>query len=350
MTEKIRVVHYINQFYGGYGGEDTASMGIVIKEEPVGPGLALAKNLGENYEIVATFICGDNYIAENTDEVCRQLIDTVKKYKGQLFVAGPGFNAGRYGIGCGAATSAVTRTLKIPAVTALYAENPGTDLYKDQCYILQTENNAAKMRQVVKQVAVFAKRLVEGDFIGDGKKEGYHGSGPEIEIDYTIPAPKRALAMLLKKYHHENFYTEVIMPNHEDIPLPVLDKPLNEIKIAVVTDGGLVPKGNPDNQVPTNSKYYKIYDTHGVDALNAKDYEVSHQGYNNAFVLADPNRLVPVDALMKLKKEGKIGEVYQKFYSTAGVMTPMEMGKKFGEGIAKDMKENGVDAAILTST
>ena len=158
------------------------------------------------------------------------------------------------------------------------------------------------MRQVVKQVAVFAKRLVEGDFIGDGKKEGYHGSGPEIEIDYTIPAPKRALAMLLKKYHHENFYTEVIMPNHEDIPLPVLDKPLDEIKIAVVTDGGLVPKGNPDNQVPTNSKYYKIYDTHGVDALNAKDYEVSHQGYNNAFVLADPNRLVPVDALMKLKK------------------------------------------------
>ena len=65
-------------------------------------------------------------------------------------MAGPGFNAGRYGIGCGAATSAVTRTLKIPAVTALYAENPGTDLYKDQCYILQTENNAAKMRQVVK--------------------------------------------------------------------------------------------------------------------------------------------------------------------------------------------------------
>ena len=59
----------------------------------------------------------------------------------------------------------MTRTLKIPAVTALYAENPGTDLYKDQCYILQTENNAAKMRQVVKQVAVFAKRLVEGDLL-----------------------------------------------------------------------------------------------------------------------------------------------------------------------------------------
>ena len=57
-----------------------------------------------------------------------------------------------------------------------------------------------------------------------------------------------------------------------------------------------------------------------------------------------------MDALEELKKEGKIGDVYPKFYSTAGVMTPMEMGKKFGEDIAKDMKEHGIDAAILTST
>ena len=28
MAEKIRVVHYINQFYAGMGGEDTASIGV----------------------------------------------------------------------------------------------------------------------------------------------------------------------------------------------------------------------------------------------------------------------------------------------------------------------------------
>ncbi len=64
MTEKIKVVHYINQFYGGYGGEDTAGMGIVVKEQPVGPGLMLRKLLGDDYEIVATIICGDNHISE----------------------------------------------------------------------------------------------------------------------------------------------------------------------------------------------------------------------------------------------------------------------------------------------
>ena len=350
MAEKIKVVHYINQFYAGLGGEDTASVGISVEEKPVGPGLLLQSLLGDSYEIVATIICGDNHIAENTEEVCAQFVDIVKKYDAQLFVAGPGFNAGRYGLGCGAATAAVTEKLKIPAVTALYSENPGTDLYKDRAYILQTENNAAKMRVAMKNVVDFAKRLVEGAFIGDGRAEGYHGSGPAIEIDYNIPAPRRALDMLLKKLHRQNFHTEVMMPNHEDIPLPVLNKPLSEIKLALVTDGGLVPKGNPDHMVPTNSKCYNSYAFGNADKLDAADYEVSHQGYNNAFVLADPNRLVPVDAAVALKKEGKIGDVLTSYYTTAGVMTPMEVGKKFGEGIAKELKDHSVDAAILTST
>lgn len=350
MSEKIRVVHYINQFYAGLGGEDTASVGISVKEEPIGPGLLLMNHLGDNYELVATIICGDNHIAENTETVTAQFIEIIKEYKADLFVAGPGMNAGRYGVGCGAATAAVTEQLKIPAVTALYSENPGTDLYKDRCYILQTDNRANRMRVFVKNVADFAKRLVEGDFIKGGKEEGYHGSGPAVEIDYTIPAATRTIDMLLKKHRGENFYTEVKMPNHEEIPLPVLTKPLSEIKVAVVTDGGLVPAGNPDNMVVTNSKFFKRYSFGDAKKLQAGDYEVRHQGYNNAFVTADPNRLVPIDGLMALKEDGKIGDVFTSYYTTAGVMTPMEKGKEFGRGMAEDMKANAVDAVILTST
>lgn len=350
MSDKIRVVHYINQFYGGMGGEDTASVGMTVKEEAVGPGLFLKSVLGEQYEIAATIICGDNYIAENIESVSRQVLEIAEKYKADLFVAGPGFNAGRYGLACGATTALITEKMKIPAVTALYSENPGTDLYKDRAYILQTENNAAKMKEVLQQMGCFAKRLVEGDFIADGKTEKYHGTGPAVEIDYSIPACTRGIDMLLDKYMNRNFKTEVIMPNHEEIPVPVLEKPLSEAKIALVTDGGLVPKGNPDNMVPTNSKYYKSYSIEGAQSLNAEDYEVSHQGYNNAFVLEDPNRLVPVDAMRTLEKEGKIGGLLENYYTTAGVMTPMEVGKKFGEGIADELKQQNVDAVILTST
>ncbi len=349
MTKK-RVVHYINQFYAGVGGEESASIGLSERKGPIGPGQALLSFLGDDYEIVKTIVCGDNTIAERTSSLLPKIVAIVRDADADLFVAGPGFNAGRYGIGCGAATSAVTEQLRIPAVTALFAENPGTDLYKNRCYILQSDNNAKNMSKVLEQIAVFAKRLINKDAIKDGKKEHYHGSGPAVIIDYTIPASERGVDMLLTKYANKPYKTEVVMPNHEEIPIPVLTKPLSECRIGLVTDGGLVPFGNPDHQVPTNSKAYKRYSIDGLDTLEAKDWEVSHQGYNNAFVLADPNRLVPVDALRKLVKEGFIGSLDEAFYSTAGVMTPMEKCKEFGEGIAKDLKTDMCDAVIETST
>lgn len=345
-----KVVHYINQFYAGIGGEDQASIGLGTRDGAMGPGLALEDALGDEFKIVKTIICGDNTIAEQPDSIIPQLLDEVSAAEADLFLAGPGFNAGRYGLGCGSACAAVTEKLKIPAVTALYSENPGTDLYKNRCYILQSENNARHLRETVKDMAAFAKRLVEGDAIGDGKQEHYHGSGPAIEIDYGIPAFTRGIDMLLKKYRGEPFKTEVIMPNHEEIPIPDLGKPLSECRIAVVTDGGLVPIGNPDHQVPTNSKHYRSYSIKGMSTLKPEDWEVSHQGYDNSYVLEDPNRLVPIDALRDLQKKGVIKSVDERIFSTAGVMTPMEKCKEFGEGIAKELKEDGVDAVIETST
>jgi hypothetical protein len=38
--EKLKAVHYINQFFGQIGGEDAAGTGIRTEEKAVGPGLA----------------------------------------------------------------------------------------------------------------------------------------------------------------------------------------------------------------------------------------------------------------------------------------------------------------------
>lgn len=350
MAEQLRVLHYINQFYGGIGGEDQASVGLSVRDEPVGPGLLLNAVLKGRGSVVKTIICGDNYIAEHLDTVIPQVLDIIRETKPDLVLAGPGFNAGRYGMACGAITAAVQEQLHIPCATALYSENPGTDLYKNRCYIVQTDNNAKRMRDAMSRLVEFGVRLARGETIRDGKAEGYHGSGPAIEIDYSIPACTRGVDMLLAKYRGEPFRTEVMMPNHEEIPVPVLSKPLSECKIALITDGGLVPKGNPDKMVPTNSKRFQSYSIEGKDTLRPEDYEVSHQGYNNAFVLQDPNRLVPVDAMREEVREGHIGSLLDRYYMTAGVMTPMEMGKSFGEGIAQQLLDAQVDAAILTST
>ena len=65
---KYKVVHYINQFFAGIGGEDMADYKPEVVEEVKGPGMALKAGLGEDYEIVATVICGDNFFGENLDD------------------------------------------------------------------------------------------------------------------------------------------------------------------------------------------------------------------------------------------------------------------------------------------
>lgn len=350
MWEHLKIFHYINQFYGGIGGEEKAGAGLIIEEKAVGPGLLLNDILGNRGSVIRTAVCGDNYFVENQGTVIAEILKAIEETKPDIVIAGPGFNAGRYGIACGALMAAVQEKTKIPCATGLYSENPGTDLYKNRCYIIQTDNNAKGMRRAMASLVTFTLKLVDGSPITDGKTEGYHGSGPAVEIDYSIPACRRGVDMLLAKYRRETFKTEVMMPNHEAIPVPVLDKPLSQCRVALITDGGLVPKGNPDRMVPTNSKTYHSYTIEGCRALAAEDYEVSHQGYNNAFVLQDPNRLVPVDSMREKVEEGRVGSLFEKYFVTAGVMTPMEMGKKFGEEIAKELLDAEVSAAILTST
>ncbi|MEN3005238.1 glycine/betaine/sarcosine/D-proline family reductase selenoprotein B, partial [Dehalobacterium formicoaceticum] len=76
---KKRVVHYLNQFFGQVGGEEQAAVGFSVKEGPVGPGLALQKALGDDAEIVATIICGDDYFSANSEENAAEGLKLVKQ-------------------------------------------------------------------------------------------------------------------------------------------------------------------------------------------------------------------------------------------------------------------------------
>ncbi|HOL18274.1 MAG TPA: glycine/betaine/sarcosine/D-proline family reductase selenoprotein B, partial [Bacillota bacterium] len=137
--KKLRVVHYLNQFFGQIGGEDMAGVAPLVKEGPVGPGLALAGALGEAGEVVATVICGDNYAGDNLEKAVPEILELIRQQKPDALVAGPAFNAGRYGIACGAVGQAAARELGIPVVTGMYQENPGVELYRKDLYIIATE-------------------------------------------------------------------------------------------------------------------------------------------------------------------------------------------------------------------
>ena len=53
--------------------------------------------------------------------------------------------------------------LHIPAVTAMYEENPGTDMFKKDVYILETSDSAAGMRKALPKLAKFATKLAKGE-------------------------------------------------------------------------------------------------------------------------------------------------------------------------------------------
>ncbi len=54
MTTKIRVVHYLNQFFAQVGSEDKGDLGPTVKAGLIGAGRALQQALGDAGEVVAT--------------------------------------------------------------------------------------------------------------------------------------------------------------------------------------------------------------------------------------------------------------------------------------------------------
>ena len=80
MTEKKKIVHYINQFFGGIGGEEKADFKPEARPGAVGPGLAFKKELGDAAEIVGTVICGDTYYAENLEKATKEILELIKSF------------------------------------------------------------------------------------------------------------------------------------------------------------------------------------------------------------------------------------------------------------------------------
>ena len=59
---------------------------------------------------------------------------------------------------------------------------------------------------------------------------------------------------------------------------------------------------------------------------------------------------MPVDVLKDMEKEGVIGKLFDKYYTTVGNGTAVKSAKRFATEIAQKLKNAGVTAVILTST
>ena len=345
----LRIVHYINQFFAQIGGEEKADIPAELREGIVGPGSAFQAAFKGEAEIVATIICGDSYFGENESKAKAEIIEMVKGQKPDLFIAGPAFNAGRYGYACGTIAKAVKEELGIPVLTGMYIENPGVDQAKNDVLIVSTKNSAAGMRDAVSKMAPLALKLAKGEPIGASIEEGYIPNGVRVNFFEKERGSQRAVNMLLKKLAGKPFTTEYPMPNFDRVePNPAV-KDLAHTTIALVTSGGIVPKGNPDHIESSSASHYGKYDIEGVTDLTEATYETAHGGYDPVYANQDADRVLPVDVLRDMEKEGKIGKLHRYFYTTVGNGTAVASSAGFAAEYAQELLKDNVQAVILTS-
>lgn len=349
MGNPITIVHYMNQFFAGIGGEEKADTPPQYRDGPVGPGVALSSYLGDRGTITGTLICGDNFFIEHQEEAVRQLLEMSDTSSADVLVAGPAFNSGRYGTACGAIAQAWQKLGK-PAVTAMNVDNPGVDLFREELYILPTGPTAASMTDTLPRLADFAVKLGHDIDIGPADDEGYFPRGVRVNIRVERGAAERAVNMLMAKLAGQPYSTELRIPDFNGVPPAPAVTALGHTLVALVTESGLVPSGNPDRLETWNTSKWFKYPIEGLDSLRRGDYEAWHGGCDTTGTNDSPDRTVPLDAARILESNGTIGRLYDHYYVTTGNMANIKTMSRIGSEIALDMKAQGVQAAILTAT
>ncbi len=346
----LRVVVYLNQFFGQIGGEERAGVGPRAFPGPAGAARAVQQALGDAGRVVATVVSGDNHVAEAPEAAVAAILALVAAEQPDLVVAGPAFLAGRYGVACGAVCEAVESRLGVPAVTGMHAENPGVALYRRRAHIVATGADGARMLDEARRLVALGLKRARREPVGSPAEEGYFPRGVTRNTRASANAAQRATAMLLDKLAGRPVTSEVPLPDFPRVAAPPAVRDLGHAVVALVTDGGIVPVGNPDGLEPLAATRFGAYPIGGRGALDPGQYDNVHRGYDTTFVKQDPHRLVPVDVARELEREGAIGKLHETVYSTTGVATTLANSERMGREIAAQLRAARVDAVILTST
>jgi D-proline reductase (dithiol) PrdB len=141
-----------------------------------------------------------------------------------------------------------------------------------------------------------------------------------------------------------------------DIPWTPLGKPIEQCRFALVTTAGLYMKGKDapfDLERERNEPTWgdPTYRTIPRD-VKQEEIGAAHLHLNNEDVLQDLNISLPVQRFLELEEQGEIGSLAPSHYSFMGFQgfpedtTPWR--DRYGPEVASRMKEDEVDAALLT--
>jgi glycine reductase len=344
-----KAIHFLNQFFAGIGSEESANHPIEVRSGALGPGMAFERVFGDRASIVATVIAGDNYFNEERDISVEVVRKALSEHQPDFVIAGPAFNAGRYGLSC-AEVCKIAMEAGIPAVTAMFEENPGTLTHRKEVLIVPTTEGVSGMADAVDSVARLALKMADGEDLGPASVEGYMPRGIRRSGVRDTPAADRAVDMILSKIKGEPFETEL------PIELPEVAEPANPIddvsqaKIGLVTCGGLVPIGNPDRLPGGPSQIWLRYPIGDLNSMEPGKWESVHVGFFTEITDQNPNYVLPLNLMRSLEDQGVVGSIHDEYYTTSGRGTTVADSKRIGQEMAVHLKEADVDAVVMVAT
>ena len=345
-----KVIAFVNQFFGQVGGEEMAGIAPELREGTVGPALAMQAQLKDG-KVTHTIICGDNYMASNTADALETIKGFLSGLEFDMLIAGPAFNAGRYGFSCGEVCKLVQNEFGRLAVTSMSDTNPGAELYRKDVYIIKGSPSAAGMRKDMPKMMALANKLLNGEELLGADAEGYFPRGVRKEVPYPggKNAADRVVDMLLAKLSGQPYVSEYKVEQEEAVkPLPSID--VKGKRIAFVTTGGFVPIGNPDRIASGSCTHYGKYFIGDQTELKSGDWISVHGGYNVNYVAENPMLLVPLDAFHKHMEEGHFASLHPYVYSLSGNQTTKSDSQRMAREILEEMRKDGVEAVIAGST
>ncbi len=354
MVPKVRIMHYINKFFAGVGGEEKAKVPVGFSEGLVGPGKRLQELLADSAEIIVTAYCGDDYFAEHHDEVLKSILQIAADNNVKIIIAGPAFASGRYGFACAEVCHAVSNSLGMYCVAGMHPENPGVETYQQykdgRVFIFPTTGSVSGMEEALSKMASFISKLAAGLATGSASEEGYIPRGFRLVELASKSGVDRAVDMLLDKVAGHPFVTEIPVESLEKVHAAPPVTNLADACLALVTTAGVVAAGNPDGFKMHRNTQWRKYSIENLESMKETKWDVRHGGYNTTFMLENPNYGVPLDVCREMDKDGVFAKLYSHFYTTPGINGLISVMQRLGKEMALDMQAEGVDAALLVST
>lgn len=137
------------------------------------------------------------------------------------------------------------------------------------------------------------------------------------------------------------------MQANEGAPFVRLPRPLTASRVTIVTTAGLHRRG--DRPFGPGEQTYRVIpaDTPAADIIQSH----TSLGFDRVPIMRDVNISYPIDRLRELVARGSIGALGPNGYSFMGAQRELaRMEGETGPDVARRLREDGTDVAVLTPT